>query len=306
MKLAFIISVFLFLISIAVRGQATDTLKRDKSKKESIHYLLPDNRFTLDCDTLNPLHFSIHQNFFLNPHALGEALPKDVCNLLDNVISNFYANLDTSIFPKITLLVASSKCRNPRNDTPQYIRKKNFAWIFLNTQDLFWSQYSYQFAHELCHYVIDTDFPPAIDRFGWFEESICELASLSVMDRMATTWATAPPYASWSNYSEQLRLYVDTILQAKENTIPVSFDSWLSNNLEALYKDRYNRQLNRTVAIRLFSLFKIYPQLWKTIQYLKKVRITNEMDFKIFLKAWKEILPINLLIVFKNIEDALG
>jgi hypothetical protein len=203
------------------------------------------------------------------------------------------------------VLVINSNCHQPPTDYPEFSRTKDFARIFLATQDRFWCQYSYQFSHELCHSVIDIDFPPAIDKFGWFEESICELASLFTIDRMATTWTTNSPYNNWSYYSQELRLYVDTILQIEENCITIPFNQWLHNNLETLYSDRKNRGLNNIVAIRLLPVFKMYPQLWKTIKYLKEVSVTNEMDFTSFLKEWKEKLPYNLIDVYRHIEDTL-
>ena len=55
-----------------------------------------------------------------------------------------------------------------------------------------WPQYAYQFAHELCHVMTNFDRVKE-HRHKWFEESLCELASLFVLYRLAKAWAADPP-----------------------------------------------------------------------------------------------------------------
>ena len=48
--------------------------------------------------------------------------------------------------------------------------------VCLDTEKTYWSQYSYQFAHELCHILCG--FKEGYEGNKWFEETVCETASL--------------------------------------------------------------------------------------------------------------------------------
>ena len=57
--------------------------------------------------------------------------------------------------------------------------------VRLNTGDRHWAQHAYQFAHEFTHILANYDEHER--RNKWFEESICEMASLFVLRRMSET-----------------------------------------------------------------------------------------------------------------------
>ena len=57
--------------------------------------------------------------------------------------------------------------------------------VKLNTGKTFWSQYAYQIAHEICH--VHCSFREGPRENLWFEESICETASLFCLRAMAKT-----------------------------------------------------------------------------------------------------------------------
>jgi len=178
--------------------------------------------------------------------------------------------------------------------------------IYLSSYDRLWSKYSYQFAHELCHHVIDSDFYTTNDKFGWFEETLCELASIFCLDKMSQTWLTNPPYPNWKDYSTALTDCVREIIEKPENKISKSFKNWLSENLDALFKDRYKREENRIIALQLFPLFKNRPEFWTTIQYLKFIKVIDEMTFDNFIDAWTELVPENLKELLTEIKITLN
>ena len=72
--------------------------------------------------------------------------------------------------------------------------------VRLDTEKTYWSQYAYQFAHEFCHVLCG--FKPGYEGNKWFEETLCETASLYVMRGMSRTWKTSPPYANWKDYRD--------------------------------------------------------------------------------------------------------
>ena len=108
----------------------------------------------------------------------------------------------------------------------------------LNTGKTFWCQYAYQFAHEFCHVLCDYD----SDKHGnkWFEESICELASIFVLQKMSETWKTAPPYPNWKNYSNSLLDYSKTRKQGFQLKKGETLASWYKEQADRLHNTALN------------------------------------------------------------------
>ena len=86
--------------------------------------------------------------------------------------------------------------------------------VRLDTEKTSWCQYSYQFGHEFCHILCG--FKPGYEGNKWFEETLCETASLYVMRGMSRKWKTSPPYPNWKDYHDALRDYVDDILRKRD------------------------------------------------------------------------------------------
>ena len=57
--------------------------------------------------------------------------------------------------------------------------------IQLDTHDRYWAQYVYQFAHELTH--VAAKFKPWNHPNKWFEEALCEMASIYSLRVMSET-----------------------------------------------------------------------------------------------------------------------
>ena len=56
--------------------------------------------------------------------------------------------------------------------------------VLLEANNTYWSQYDYQFAHELTHILCNCDRRKA-GRNLWFEETLCETASLFSLHKMS-------------------------------------------------------------------------------------------------------------------------
>jgi hypothetical protein len=122
---------------------------------------------------------------------------------------------------------------------------------------------------------------------------------------MSVTWKTNPPYPNWSEYSNSLKKYADEIITKEENLIEIPFNNWLSQNLNQLYKDRYKRKENRIIAIQLYKIFKENPVCWMTIQYLKTIEVSDNMELIAFLKLWRESVPAVLKTLIDKIRIIL-
>ena len=80
-------------------------------------------------------------------------------------------------------------------DYPFTVYEKRPYQVFLSATDTYWSQYVYQFSHELCHILTHFDSYKK-HKHKWFEESLCELASLHVLRSLAKVWKEDPPSGS--------------------------------------------------------------------------------------------------------------
>lgn len=67
-----------------------------------------------------------------------------------------------------------------------------------------------------------------------------------------------------------------------------------SDNISSLYENRHLYETNKAIAIRLLPLFLADPQLWKTIQYLRNIKIDKKMSLMVFLEKWEDYPPERL------------
>ena len=139
----------------------------------------------------------------------------------------------------------------------------------LTATDRRWSQYAYQFAHEFCHVMID---PYHGERGSnqWFEEALCEMASVFVLRRMSERWRATPPYPNWSSYSSSIADYVNARLTNPDHALPSgeSMTEWFAANEDTLRQDPYQRNKNAVVAYSLLSIFEEHPSAWNAVQHL--------------------------------------
>ncbi len=246
------------------------------------------------------------ERFILEHSNWGNAIPENIAQILFSVIGEFENVLGIERLNSKKVLVLNSKL-NPENlDVPIFYKRpdKDFNLIFLATEDNFWAQYIYQFSHEYCHHTINGDFNENSDRFGWLEESLCELSSLFIIRRMSKTWRIKPPYPNWSDYSSKLADYANEMISNKLK-INYSFYKWLQTNIDNLYADRYLRKFNFLIAINILDIFENKPDLWRIIAYYKKVQTSDQMNLEQFLGEWKRIIPNDLTETFNILEKKL-
>ena len=157
--------------------------------------------------------------------------------------------------------------------------------ILLDTIDMYWAQYSYQFAHEFCHLVSNYE-----QGFGkpnqWIDETICETASLFTLRSMEVTWKEKPPYPPWRSFAKHLTAYADTQAGKLELQVPddETWEGWFREHEAKAREDPYNREGNRIVALRLLPLFEQYPEGWNAIRSLPASQGTIGQ----YLTEWRE------------------
>jgi hypothetical protein len=254
---------------------------------------------------MKQLQFNIHKNFLLETSAWGDVSHYDIVALLDNVVLNFYKNLDATQISIKTVFLKHSSTRIPPVKCPIIFKNEPFNEINLCAQHTYWGQYAYEFSHELCHHVIDPDTYSTDHKFGWLEESICELSSICALLEMSNTFRNISLEPRWGEDADKLLSYANDILYSSENVIDKAFHQWLTDGLDLLYGNRYNRKMNRIVAVHLFPIFQENPKLWQVVHYFKNVQVFEAMNLDQFLKEWKKGVPSDLIEKFETIERTL-
>lgn len=157
--------------------------------------------------------------------------------------------------------------------------------VKLDTGETYWSQYAFQFSHEFCHILCD--FKEHENPNHWFEESLCETASVFALRHMAETWKTKPPYPHWKDYAKHLRSYADERSALARIADGKRFLDWFAENEPDMRVKSTDRARNNIVAGVLVPLFEAEPQMWEAVSYLNTEKLTKLYSFKQYLEAWR-------------------
>ncbi len=147
------------------------------------------------------------------------------------------------------LTIYSLKIVNKRNVSPGPTAYIDDGIINLNVGGNYPSKFIYQLAHEMCHYYFfrKYDLP---EKFAWFEETICELASELILYLFPKTWFGEELFASYSNKAALEDYLADIIYSNKDDMRGrvTRFES-IEKYLE---KNAYDRDINTYFAIKIF------------------------------------------------------
>ncbi len=167
-----------------------------------------------------------------------------------------------------------------RGEEGQYI-------ISLNTRDRRWCQYVFQFAHELGHIICGFKKKGGCHR--WIEESICEVASLFVLQKMSTAWKEHPPLPDQVSYFEEFPPYLNSRINQAPQMDTFPFKQWWQKNRNALEMDSTLRLKNLTIARHILPLFEKNPNVaWGACGYLNSFEQVEKPTFESFLRDWSD------------------
>jgi hypothetical protein len=215
----------------------------------------------------------------------GEARREDIQRLLEDVSCQLSRHFSDP--PRGGIQV---QCR-PNEPNPRILYRSSpdqdyVIWLTVQNRD--WNKFSYQFSHEFCHILCDYE-RCRLPANQWFQESLCELASIFTLKQMATTWQTSPPYPNWSDYALSHESYAQKTISRDEHQLGngVPFPEWYRVNEAKLRADQYQRGLNGLVAVQLLPLFHTSPFQWQSVRHLPN---TDE-PFDSFLASWRASCP---------------
>lgn len=213
------------------------------------------------------------------PEGWGDADREDIAKVLESAAEAFGGRLPGKT--PVILEVSRSRSgpitlfeRGPAGE----IRMK------LDVEGRHWAQFAFQFGHELGH--VACGFAEYANPNLWFEETLCEAASLYVLGRMAESWKSRPPFPNWKEYAGSLAKYrSDRLEKARwpEGTGPAE---WFRAREPSLRKDPRQRELNGVLASTILPLFEESPEHWESVGSLNTVRGDGSRTFRQYLQDW--------------------
>lgn len=160
--------------------------------------------------------------------------------------------------------------------------------VRLNTGGRAWAQCAYQFSHEFCHIVCN--YRNVKNPQMWFEETLCECASMYAVRRMAVEWKTKPPYSNWKSYSASLESYASDLVKRHADRKD-SIAQFYQANLAELEKTATNRELNSYIALKLLPHFETTPSAWQSLRNLNLGPVEENASFRTYLTGWHDRVP---------------
>ncbi len=176
--------------------------------------------------------------------------------------------------------------------------------VRLDTGGRRWAQHAFQFAHELGHILCQYNASP--NRNRWFEESMCETASLFVLRRMADRWETDPPYPHWKGYAPALRSYAEERLTTARLADGVTLAAWYSQHAATLERNPVDRDKNLVVAAALLPFLEKQPEHWSAVAHLNVARPRGKQAFGEYLQEWHDRCPAEQRPLVVHVGRMLG
>jgi hypothetical protein len=159
----------------------------------------------------------------------------------------------------------------------------------LATKGQLWSQLAYQFAHEFCHIL--ANFTQTGRQNLWFEETLCEAASLFSLRHMADAWKHDPPYVNWRNYAASLADYANTVIESRAKISPVTMTEFYQKHAKTLHETPTDRALNGAMAVVLLEQFEKTPNHWEAVTWLNSAPSPVEETFPLYMNKWRNAAP---------------
>jgi hypothetical protein len=228
----------------------------------------------------------------------GGASPADVAAVLRSAARAFSSAIPDLRLPPIEV------SRGHGSPITLYRRGPGGEYLVrLDVEGNLWARFAYQFAHEFAHVLAGCH--EYANPNMWFEESLCEAASLYALGRMAEEWKTAPPYPNWKDYSAALASYrKDRMTFAlPDGDSPAA---WLRREEASLRKNATERDKNAVAAAVLLPIFEKTPAAWGALRSLNAVRNRPDRSFADYLADWERNLPGEHRGVVAEIGRAFG
>jgi hypothetical protein len=126
----------------------------------------------------------------------------------------------------------------------------------------------------------------------WFEEMLCETASLYMLKRYASMWDVLTPRAEWHGYAPEIQRFTRLAITEEHRHLPrnVRFEDWFRENGPGLVSKPYLREKNELVAMTFLPLLEQTSD-WGAIEYLNVENREGDNTFYDYLVRWYRKTP---------------
>lgn len=222
----------------------------------------------------------------------GSARPETIEKVLYSVADELMARLPNKLAAPIVVTHTNS------NPVALYDRGANGEYrVQLHATGQSWHLYVYEFAHELCHILSNYEEHVGADTTKynqWFEETLCETASLFALKNLAETWEDAPASPEVVGKGKNLRRFFEHLISEGHRQLPAHapLASWLREHEADLRNNPYLRDKNDVIANLLLPLFQNNPQNWDALTYLNLNPDDARSSLEDFLRHWYQNAPL--------------
>lgn len=210
--------------------------------------------------------------------------------------------------PGVILNTIIIKNKIPSAPITLFDRGTNNEYIIgVKIDGTYWAQLSYQFSHELMH-VITNYGNTKNDPNQWFEEAVCEAASIQAIKDMSVSWQTKPPYPNFKSYSASLASYYQGLVTEDSRYLAQgdSIAAWYLREKNSLRSDPGQRDKNEVIGTQLFYFLNEKPERWKALRYLNIGNFNGSTSLQQYLDEWEAALPSDLKYVAVTISSWFG
>ncbi len=179
--------------------------------------------------------------------------------------------------------------------------------IDIDISGAFWAQLTYQFAHEYMH-VLSNYGGTASDPNQWFEEALCEAASMQALKRMSISWQTNAPLSHLQSYAPSMESYFNDLINEDVRQLQPgdTIAAWYEREKSSLRANAGLRDKNEVIGNKIYKYFAASPDRWRSVRYLN-LGITNKnITLEEYLNKWKASLPTDLKYVAATVSGWFG
>lgn len=196
------------------------------------------------------------------------------------IVHEIIKSIDVN-FSSVLELPTFSSCHcyiEHRKESPMCSKIHNEHLIFLTTKEDYWCQWIYQFAHEYCHHLINGTLTGELTGLMWFEESICELASMFHLFLFRSSWSQSLEEYQ-IHYAPSLLDYLNALLLKSPQLLSATqHPGFLRTWLPILEQQSYHRDYYNALAAKMYPLFVENPHLWKIILHFEDMRQWDSLE----------------------------
>lgn len=170
---------------------------------------------------------------------------------------------------------------------PAVVEDERPYQVFLTARDRYWSWYAFEFAQQICHVLTNYDNCKG-HKHKWFDETLCQLASLFALHRMADSWAANPPptVPRASEFAPYHLEFAGRIERQHEPPGLEGLPQWLMEEIDHLEDDSADPTRTMTLAVALLSEFLRDPSLWVDCGALNTWDAHSDGNFAAYLNSW--------------------